>query len=41
MDLTNLTGKVAIGVSVAIVLGFIALIALAVFCFGIGAVSNL
>jgi hypothetical protein len=40
MDLTNFTGKVAIGVSVAIILAFIALIILAVFCVGLGAVSS-
>ena len=40
-DLANFAGKVAIGVSIAIVLAFISLIALAVFCVGIGAVSNL
>ena len=40
-DLVNFAGKVAIGVSIAIVLAFVSLIALAVFCFGIGAVSNL
>jgi hypothetical protein len=40
MDLTNFAGKVAIGISVAIVLVFIALIALAVFCIGLGAVSS-
>ena len=39
-DLINFAGKVAIGVSIAIVLAFIALIALAVFCVGIGAVSS-
>jgi hypothetical protein len=41
MDLLSFCGKFATGISVAIVLGFIALIALAVFCFGLGALSNL
>ena len=39
-DLTSFAGKVAVGVSIAIVLAFIALIALAVFCVGLGAVSS-
>ncbi len=41
MDLLSFCGKFATGISVAIVLGFIALIALVVFCFGLGALSNL
>jgi Na+-transporting methylmalonyl-CoA/oxaloacetate decarboxylase gamma subunit len=39
-DLANFAGKVAVGASIAIVLVFIALIVLAVFCVGLGAVSS-
>ena len=40
MTLTNLCGKVAIGVSVAIVLIFLILFVLAAFCVGIGAYES-
>ena len=40
MTLTNLCGKVAIGVSVAIVLIFLILFVLAAFCIGIGAYES-
>ena len=40
MDLTNFAGKVAILVSVAVVLAFLALIFMAVFCTGLGAVDS-
>ena len=40
MSLLSFCGKFAVWISVAIVLVFIALIALAVFCVGLGAVSS-